>query len=353
MGSAARAGCEPGIAGEDRLDIYIRAVKSLARHFMDSGTSFLRRALEAYPDDDSPFLLNGTAAVEMFLKAYLSDINPLLVLDGRDHAAMMWFAREDLHKQFPLLASAKTISCETAINMAISAGLEISNYRPGLHELRRARNAVAHMGVLERRMPTGVLVDVLRTSGTIASALGVKTAAIYGDHEDYVKRLIDEQLSADERELQARIANAKIFVASRYPGLVDDLYAKSSQELRKSLDASARLNWRRNGPEDQIVSCPVCDVVAYETGDLDLVGWEYPDDDKADDNDEYAVPIPRVLFTAYTFRCPTCELQLYSPDQIELSGARFSWELDQDDAEAFVEGWSVGYADASAEDAHR
>ena len=259
----------------------------------------------------------ASTAIELLAKAVLAEANVLLIAGWKDEASLLELAQSDPRRGIPV--SVRTIGAETALGRAKKLGVPFDRYEKDLAALRKARNALMHIGSYDSTAVGDDLFDPwVRSMAALADHAGYTRSIVFGANADRVAQQMNEYADQIESLLARRVAAARRCWEEQAMDPADYELA------RKTLETDfARANSR--DPAVQWLTCPICDLPANLFGELE----NKPDYDYADGH-TYLAGVYRD-FVPTGVHCETCGLNLDSKGLIERSEVLKKWHLAADD----------------------
>lgn len=233
-------------------------------------------------------VLHAGVAIEHALKAYLCDIHPSLVADGRDLPSLLHAAgRGDLtKKELPLI---KTIGAVDAF-LRVSQILEKDKLQVTKEQFRviaDARNGVAHIGVHDATQLEDLLSTGIKVIDAVLAALGEDAAEYWGEFQPLHDKILDEKRRADWIRIEALKIRAHKTYETRFG-------ASDTEERRKAI-ASAEVHSMVAGQAAAMRNCPACSNRGWVGGDLDT---------------SFTEEEPQVILVTRHFLCSVCGFAL-------------------------------------------
>jgi hypothetical protein len=279
-----------------------------------------------YLDGDmAGFCAHAGIALEQLAKAYLANIDPTLVVDGRSFDSILHACGKGRHARSPA-SLMKTITMEDALRRCGQILPAVENLRGDLQRLIDARNGAIHVGAVEESEKLRMLLPYLHASRQILGEGGFGEE-YWGEFNEVVELRVAEVTEA----AVANVKEAMIAASLRF----DERYGHLGEEVRPAVLRALEASYAPEKYEQQLVDCPACSTLGLASGSTD-VDWQ-PDWDQSDGQDYVAGMYPEVTFFPGRFECHACDLALDGEVEIEAAGIESSWKLDDVDVADFAE----------------
>ncbi|MEV5159566.1 hypothetical protein [Streptomyces sp. NPDC053728] len=241
-------------------------------------------------------------AAEHLLKAYLADLHPALIVEGKDFSSLLHATGHGAHASGPR-SQTKTIGLvEAYVRVAgiLKGSMPVS--RQELLPLAEARNGVAHAAFHDAAQVNAVFTTCLRMADSLLPGLP-PLGDFWGQYQALHDKLLDIRVVEARVQLEGKLARARHVFSERY--------GHFSQEDR-SLVLAAIANVSSPGyiDHDEPATCPACSSHGW-------LGGETFVSEAAD----------TVLMTPLVFDCPACDLHL-EVEELGMLKEPFAEELD-------------------------
>lgn len=278
---------------------------------------YIRRGLSAQGDgDNEEYQLWASLSLELLGKAALAKVHPALVADPTHYQSLFAACGRQLS------ADIKTITAKTLFERLSHIEKTFdSRHQKFCEQLALLRNAELHSGespfsgmsaMAWEREFWGAITIVLSMQGeTLESWLGAEGAKA-------PKTIIEQASKALQWAVKHRVSRCKEDFEKRH---------QNPKQRQKLIDGSKELAWKDHEWDGyDRAACPACASLGFLGGALweEIVIDEDPGHvDYGPDDEEYVeMPSETVqkVFTAESFRCLVCGLQLYGAKETFASG---------------------------------
>lgn len=286
---------------------------------VESAKDYADRALRAYMDGDSRVILSNAAfSAEHIAKAYLVDLNPVLLMEIRNGKLDSLLHLSGLGDKAKT-KSPRTISAREARSRVELLLPGLTAPKKELDDLIDVRDGIVHVGFLAKANTREILTAYLRFANGLFDGLNVPADARWGSHTEMVNKLISQSLTEIEHEVERKIAAAKRFLG--------DLMENIPEEARESVGAARQAQWERTLPEEdheEEVTCPACkDKEAKCFGVIDT---EYDPDVIVEEGHATVLSVGAIhTMHARRLVCGICNLRLDTPDELKAAELETSW----------------------------
>lgn len=228
-------------------------------------------------------------AVEHLLKAYLADLHPALIVEGRDFDSLLHATGHRAHASVPQ-SQTKTIGLVDAY-VRVSAVLKgkIAVSRKELQPVADARNGVAHAALHDHTQVNAVFTTCIRLIDALLPSLPLlhpDLDSYWGAYQGLHDKLLDQRVEQARVRLEGKLARARHDFAERYGH-----FTKKDREL--VLAAIANVSSPGYIEHDEPEVCPACSSQGWLGGETHI--------SEADNT---------VVMTPGVFDCPACDLHL-------------------------------------------
>lgn len=261
-----------------------------------SSQRWMSRALAAFSEGPESYdfaVHHAGVAAEHLLKAYLANLHPALIVDGKD---------------FPSLLHATGHGDLASVDLSRTKTIGVAEAHARVHGLLRkqlpidgvtfkpvaaARNGVAHLGVHDVAEVQTVFTTCLRVIDPLLVELRIDPKTYWGDYAQLHAMLIAKHVEKARVALESKLAKARAVFTQRYGHL-------TPKEREAVLATITQPQPSPNhGEHVEQGLCPAC---GSRGG---LIG-------------ETHVPSPEegVYFTPYFFTCSACGLDLDGDEEL-------------------------------------
>ncbi|WP_057664551.1 hypothetical protein [Streptomyces anulatus] len=292
-----------------------------AERLARSSQKWMAAAFSAFSDGpltEDMAVHHAGVATEHLLKAFLVNLHPALIADGRDFNSLLYAAGHG-----PLLQvradQVKTIQLGEAYDRAqkILKG-KIPPKPRGPWPLADARNGVAHCGYHDPGAVNAVFTSALKVIDPLLEELAIGPD-YWGTYKELHDHLVAVQVEEESLFVQGKLVKARRTFAARYAHL---------SERDRLLVLAAVSNSVPAGyiEHDEKAACPACASQGWLSGET----W---------------AEAATVMFYPVEFNCPACDLRLLF-DELDMATEGFGsdrdlevepgdfypdWEPDEDD----------------------
>lgn len=258
-------------------------------------------------------------AAEHLLKAYLANLHPALIVEGKDFNSLLHATGHGTRATVDL-SRAKTIGLVEAHSrvhglLRKQIPIDAKEFLP----VAVARNGVAHLGIHDVAEVQTVFTTCLRVIDPLLDELQIDPTAYWGSYQQLHDMLIAQHVEEARIQLESKLAKARATFEQRYGHLAP----KEREIVLATITQPPTVRYSTEHNEE--ASCPACTSR----------GWLY--------GDTY-VNYDLVYFAAYDFACSACDLTL-AGDELSALGDRddeipinmtleeyyADWEPDEDD----------------------
>jgi hypothetical protein len=279
-------------------------LKSSSQRWMNAALAAFAEGTESY---DFAVHHAGVAA-EHLLKAYLAQLHPALIVDGRHFDSLLHAT--GLASHAAPLTKVKTIGLGEAHERAhrLLRG-KITIDKKALEPLADARNGVAHSAIHDSTQAEAVFTICLRLIDPVLEELKVEPAAYWGPYLVLHDKLIDEQVKAERVLIESKLVRARAVFQQRFGHL-------SSKEQEIVLAAITSQSPRVTMEQEFEKPCPACGSQGWVVGDT---SWGEVDEH------------PVWVVTPHIFTCNACDLEVVGEQLSHLGDLAEEFELDPAD----------------------
>ncbi|MGN5392513.1 hypothetical protein [Streptomyces sp. JL7001] len=290
-----------------------------------SSQQWMSKALAAFsqgPESYDFAVHHAGVAAEHLLKAYLANLHPALIAEGKDLDSLLHATGHgSLAKRG--LSRAKTIGVVEAHGRVHTIRKKQAKHFPDAETFRPvadARNGVAHLGIHEVAEVKTVFTTCLRVVDPLLSELQIDPGTYWGSYGQLHDILIAEHVEAAVIALESKLTKARALFEQRYGHLAP----KDREILLATL--TQPIQSPRHGEHVEVSPCPACKSPGALTGETHVK----PGDEI-------------VYFTPYAFGCSACGLDLdddelarlgvfdeESPIEMTIEEYYADWEPDED-----------------------
>ncbi|MFB6552397.1 hypothetical protein [Streptomyces sp. NPDC056405] len=275
---------------------------------LSSAKRWMQAALAAYSrgDGDYDFAVHHLGvATEHLLKAYLSSLHPVLIVDANDLPSLLHATANGDRAGVPV-TRIKTLGvvaaykrCRTLLPRELKVDEKIF-----ASELANARNGVAHVGMHDATEAQQAVVTCFRVVDPLLALLQADIQDFWGDYRDLHDQLNEERADKIQLDLTVKLTKARTLFASRYGSLTEAEQLVVFEAITMGSPFSGRDTSARQ-------DCPACGKTGWLSGWLDV---EWANAEGVIDGEDSDDPV-LVLHPGY-FACPICGLTL-EDDELE------------------------------------
>ncbi|MFI6536755.1 hypothetical protein ACIBHY_30190 [Nonomuraea sp. NPDC050547] len=311
---------------------------------LDSARDFAGRALEASMQNDARgVFLHAATSLEHLCKAYLCSLHPALLLELKhDQFHSLLYLTGNGTKSSKTPDKIRTASGRVALARVEEILKLLPASKTPLERLIDVRDGVVHAGLLDDSKRKETLVAWLRMSDRLFEELEVPSQERWGNHLAVVEALISEHLSEVERDVNGRIAAARLHLEAIFRDIPEELREPWRAARRTSIRLALTPDPDHEREEDLLYeTCPACtDPKASVLYDVEI---DFDVDVEPDGEGGYdAVAIGEIrLLHAKALECGVCGLRLTGPDEFTAAGleAVVDDQPDDDDGDAAYDAW--------------
>ncbi|MER6186842.1 hypothetical protein AB0G67_47050 [Streptomyces sp. NPDC021056] len=287
-----------------------------------SSQRWMSAALAAFsqgPESYDFAVHHAGVAAEHLLKAYLANLHPALIAEGKDFNSLLHATGHGTLASIDL-SRAKTIGvvdAHTRVHTLLrkQMPIDVKTFQP----VAAARNGVAHLGIHDVAEVQTVFTTCLRVIDPLLTELQIDPRTYWGNYVQLHDMLIAKQVEEARIRMESMLAKARAIFQQRYSHLAPKerevvLAAVTQPPQPQSL-------YSREHFEEQ--ACPACGSRGWLTGDTYVLS-----------SDE------GVTYAPHTFACSACDLHLEGsglgdlaeevPIDMTLDEYYADWEPDED-----------------------
>lgn len=294
------------------------ALDGLVAHLIRLARDAAHDVITGYTTDEGrervKRLVDAGAVVEHLVKAVLAKLNPVLLADRKNDLSMLTFSGVTLSPP-QTAAELKTIAYADAMRVLILAEPTLKSIQKDAAAIISARNAAAHMGMVDRSTLDTYAQDVVRIVAILLPFLGEQPERFWSKPLMPVVEALERE--KDDRS-QARVASKIAKARAVFAQLTRGLEPSASEAILRGLESRQSLGWGLNFTSENLRhECPACGRsgwVSYERA----LRWEdgqFEYDSYLGAPSDCVVPVD---LEPIMFDCPVCGLLLdAAEDELE------------------------------------
>ncbi len=321
--SAVNDGAGPyGATVKSRPSALWPAGKHLAQHsdlaalLSESAQEAAQRALRLFVSDDRLELLQAAlaagTAVEHLAKAVIVSVEPTLLADKVDRDTLLWLSGKG-NRAETRATRIRTVGALNAVKLvaALHKGASVPSILA--EAALEARNAAAHVGLVDRDELHGAVGGMCSTVDVFLNLMGSDRGPFWGDYLGVADTLIEADRAAVEQIVAAKFASAH----ARLARLTDALPADYTALVLATMAQKPLI-----ADHEEERPCPACGQRAWLACDVEEGDVEFDHDE-----DSVSAWVSRTAYPLW-FECSVCGLTL---DERELQHLGLGVPIELDD----------------------
>lgn len=273
----------------------------------ENAKDFNEKGMKYYVENDMKHsLLNIAVAAELLGKAFLSGINPCLIVD-KDFDSMLHVCGEGKHaRKSP--GNIRTVGAKEVFNRCIQILPKLKDYEAEMILLADFRSGVLHLAEHEKEFVKKVFSPYLKFVKILCEAMNISMSDYFGEFHKLVDVSIKESTKQINIDVERSITKAKIDFQERFEGL--------EEVIKKNIVKSITDGYVLDKYDEALFECPVCKNDGVVAGTFHIETWDVDFD--RDGNPEGAYPVGKLYATS--FNCNVCGLKLNTSEELEAAG---------------------------------